>query len=117
MTDKPTLPSGQKVTWNEDKSTSYYSNLMGVSMTPFDMTVIFGQIGNATPTDIEGLSQAKIILSPEQVQNLIKLLSLALNRYIEANGGLRTAGALNEETFLKALAEGVVKVNVENEGR
>jgi hypothetical protein len=103
MTDKPTLPTGQTVTWNEEKQLVFYSNLMGLSLTPFDIGVIFGQIGNATATDIEGLVQAKILLSPEQAQNLIKLLSIALRRYVEGNGQLRTGGEINEEAFLKEL--------------
>lgn len=103
MTDKPKLPSGQTVTWNEEKMVTYYSNLIGISMTPFDIGIIFGQIGKATGTDIEGLSLAKIILSPEQAQNLIKLLMISVTKYMQTSGELRAAGAVDEESFLEAL--------------
>jgi len=103
VTDKPKMPTGQSVNWNEAKQQVFYSNLLGLSMTPFDVGILFGQIGNATATEIEGHVQAKILLSPEQVQNLIKLLTIALSQYVENNGKLRDGGALNEETFLKEM--------------
>jgi hypothetical protein len=103
MTSGPKLPTGQTVNWNEEKQMIVYSNLMGISMTPFDIGILFGQIGKATATDIEGLVQAKVLLSAEQVQNLIVLLSIALKQYVEGNGPLRGGGALNEEAFMKEL--------------
>lgn len=114
MTDKPQLPSGQIVTWNEEKQTIYYSNVMGISMTPFDIGVIFAQIGRATPSELEGVVGAKVILAPEQVQNLIKLLTISLQKYVEANGTLRISGALNEDVFTSAFNSATVKSS--NEG-
>jgi hypothetical protein len=108
MTSKAKLSSGQTVTWNEQDQVVYYSNLMGISMTPFDIGILFGQIGKATETDIEGLVLAKILMSPEQVQNLIKLLALSLEKYVEGNGQLRNGGALDESIFIKALEENKV---------
>ena len=113
---KPKLSSGQTVIWNEEKQAVYYSNLMGISMTPFDLSILFGQIGIASETEIQGLVLAKVILSPEQVQNLIKLLSIALKQYIEGNGQLRSGGALNEEAFVKEI-EGNKVVRVEDAGK
>lgn len=109
MTDKPKLSTGQVVAWNEEKGTSFYSNLMGIAMTPFDIGIIFGQIGQATSTNVEGLMQAKILLSPEQVKNLIKLLSIALEKYVSVNGALRLGGDLNEDVFVKELEENRVE--------
>ena len=70
---------------------------MGFALSPFDVTLIFGEIGEATPTEVVGIPKAKIILSPEQAANLIKLLQLGLSTYVQNNGQLRTAGAVDME--------------------
>ena len=103
MTDKPKLSSGQTVTWNEEKMMTYYSNLIGIAMSPFDIGIIFGQIGKGDQNELEGLGLAKVILSPEQAQNLVKLLMMSLAKYVTTSGELRAAGAINEESFLEQL--------------
>jgi len=103
MTDKPKLPSGQTVTWNEEKMATYYSNLIGITINAFDIGIIFGQIGKGDMHQLEGLGLAKVMLTPEQAQNLIKLLTISLAKYIAANGDLRAGGAINEEAFMEEL--------------
>jgi hypothetical protein len=94
---KPTLPSGQTVKWNDSGNLSVYANIMGFSMSPFDISLLFGEIGEASPTEVAATLRTRVILSPEQVSNLIKLLSLALESYIASNGTLRHGGAVNVE--------------------
>jgi hypothetical protein len=101
-TSKPTLPTGQVVTWNDEKTSTYYSNLMAFSMTPFDITVIFGEVGQATENEVQGIGKARIILSPEQALNLHKLIGAAVKKYVAVNGPLRTAGAVDLEVFENA---------------
>ena len=94
---QPKLTSGQVVKWKEQEFPSVYANIMGFALSPFDVTLIFGEIGEATPTEVVGIPKAKIILSPEQAANLIKLLQLGLSTYVQNNGQLRTAGAVDME--------------------
>ena len=94
---QPKLTSGQVVKWKEHEFPSIYANIMGFALSPFDVTLIFGEIGEATPTEVVGIPKAKIILSPEQAANLIKLLQLGLSTYVQNNGQLRTAGAVDME--------------------
>jgi hypothetical protein len=104
----PKLPSGQTVTWREDGLVTHYANLMALSMTPFDISLMFGEVGKATIEEVEGIARAKIILSPEQALNLMKLLSLAVEKYIQGNGPLRVSGAINEAAFSEALNQHLV---------
>lgn len=107
MTDNPTprLPSGQTIKWIESDLVSNYANIMALSMTPFDISVTFGQIGVASQTEVEASAKAKIILSPEQASNLMKLLTVAVGKYVSGNGQLRASGAVDEEAFSKAVEE------------
>lgn len=89
------LSSGQVVKWNEQEFPSVYANIMGLGMTPFDISLIFGEIGDSTPTEVTAKPRARVILSPEQVANLIKLLDFALSNYIQHNGQLRSGGAVD----------------------
>ena len=111
MTDTPKLPSGQTIRWAEGEMVSHYANIMALSMTPFDISVIFGQIGTATVSEVEAAAKVKVILSPEQAANLMKLLMVAVAKYTAGNGLLRTAGALDEEEFAKVLDSNSVVTN------
>lgn len=101
----PKLPTGQTVVWNEEKLITQYANIMALSMSSFDISVTFGEIGLASPTEVHGVAKVKIILSPEQAFNLLQVLTIATQKYVEANGALRTSGALNAEEFSKAMGE------------
>ncbi len=91
------LPSGQAMIWKDRDYPSVYANLMGIGMTPFDISVVFGEIGDTSPTEVTGIPKVKITLSPEQAANLVKLLAVTLTKYTEGNGLLRSAGAVNVE--------------------
>ncbi len=109
MTEKPKLPSGQTIEWRDENVTSHYSNLMALSMTPFDITIIFGEVGKASPESVEGIGRARIILSPEQASNLRKLLGIALDNYVVNNGELRPSGAVDEDLFRRSMEGSLVK--------
>ena len=104
----PKLPSGQTVIWREDAQVTVYANLMALSMTPFDISVIFGEVGKATTEEVDGITRARVILSPEQASNLMNLLSVAVEKYIQNNGPLRVSGAVNVEAFSAALNQNLV---------
>jgi hypothetical protein len=99
MTEKPQpkLPSGQVMKWKEQDYPSVYANIMGFAMSPFDISLIFGELGESSLTEVTGIPKVKVIVTPEQASNLMKLLGVTLTAYIENNGQLRTTGAVNVE--------------------
>jgi len=107
---QPKLSSGQVVKWKDQDFPSTYANIMGLGMTPFDISLLFGEIGDSTPTEVTGIPKAKIILSPEQAANLVRLIGLALSTYVQNNGKLRNAGAIDMEVLKKDIEAQFVKV-------
>lgn len=85
--------------WLEVEHPSIYANMLGIGMTAFDVNVIFGELIKAEESSVTGTPKVKIIFSPEQAQNLIKLLTIAVNAYAKANGPLRSAGSVDVEEF------------------
>jgi hypothetical protein len=83
--------------WLEIEHPSIYANMLGIGMTAFDINIIFGEIIKADPSSVTGTPKVKIILAPEQAQNLIKLLTVAINSYAKANGPLRSSGSVDVE--------------------
>jgi hypothetical protein len=104
------LSNGQVVKWKEQEIPSVYANIMGIGMSPFDITLTFGEVGDSTPTEVMANPRAKVILSPEQAANLIKLLNFALTTYVENNGQLRTSGAVDIELFSSQVKAQLAKV-------
>lgn len=100
---QPKLPSGQVMKWKEQEFPTVYANIMGLGMTPFDMALVFGEVGDSTATEVTGIPKVKILLSPEQASNLMQLLGVALKKFVENNGQLRTAGAVNIVEISKQL--------------
>jgi len=100
-TAKPTaikLDGTQKQVFRDDvQYPNFYSNVFGIGSTPFDVSIVFAQVGKATQTEIEAVPVVKVTLSPEQVANLVKALTVTLTTYVEGNGLLRHGGALNFE--------------------
>ena len=86
-------PSGasQKQRWKSDPSPTYYSNVAAVGLTPFDVTIIFGEVERANATEVLCAPKAKLILSPEQASNLIQMLTKGLSTYSAQFGQLRSA--------------------------
>ncbi len=93
----------QTTKWREAEIPSLYSNLMAFSMTPNDISLLFGEIESATPTEITGKPLMKVVLSPEQAHNLAKFLTLAVERYVQDNGVLRKAANVDEAAIKKVL--------------
>jgi len=100
---KPRLPGGQTVVWKDEAFPTVYSNLIGFSLTPFDISIMFGEVGEGTHTEIKGTPKVKVLLSPEQASNLMKLLGVAIKSYVEANGLLRAGGAVNIDDLQKQM--------------
>jgi hypothetical protein len=91
----PKLPSGQVVKWREQETPHVYANIIGFSMSAFDIHLIFGEIGESTGSEVTAIPKVKVLLSPEQASNTMKLLSVAVDNYVARYGALRSAGAVN----------------------
>jgi hypothetical protein len=91
----------QRVEWREDQFPSVYSNVVSVGITPFDISVICGEVESATPSAVKAKPHVKIIFSPEQASLLMLMLQQALGKFVEGSGQLRPAGGsmINPEDF------------------
>ena len=106
---QPKLPSGQVMKWKEQDYPTVYANLMGFGMSPFDIALVFGEIGDSTVSEVTGIPKVKVLLSPEQAANLAKLLGVAIATYVQNNGQLRTAGAVSLDDINSQLSAQLVK--------
>ncbi len=79
----------RKAIWKEIDFPTVYANILGVALTPFDIGLIFGQVGMISEDKIEGIPQVKVLLSPEQAANLLKVLKGAIDAYVKGSGSLR----------------------------
>jgi hypothetical protein len=77
-------------------------------MTPFDITLLFGEIQSATATELRANPRAKISISPELASNLHQLLGLALKAFVEGNGPLRPSGTLDVAEVTKQMTQSLV---------
>lgn len=111
---QPKLPSGQVMKWKEQDYPTIYVNMMGLGMTSFDIALVFGEIGDASPTEVTGIPKVKLLLSPEQASNLKSLLEVTLKNFVENNGPLRTSGAVNLEEIANQLNDKKVKLGNES---
>ncbi len=68
------MPNGKEMKWKEQDYPTVYANLMGVGMTPFDIAIVFGEVGDSTATEVIGIPRLKLLLAPEQAANLQKIL-------------------------------------------
>lgn len=84
-------PSVQTQVWKNVEYPSYYANFLGVGLSPFDISIILGEIAETTPNQITANPKAKVLLSPEQASNLIEMLTAALEAYSKAQGPLRNS--------------------------
>jgi hypothetical protein len=116
MTSQAKLPGGQVVKWQDKEFPNAYVNIMGFTMTAFDISLILGQIGDATPSEVTGIPQVKVTLSPEQALNMMKLLSLAVETYTNNHGPLRTSGEVDLEQLRRQM-ENTKRLLVESEDR
>jgi hypothetical protein len=97
MPEKQRTAVSQTISWKPVDYPTVYSNLLAVGITPFDVSLVFGDVEEATTTDVLGVPRVKVILAPEQAANVLKMLTTALTQYIATNGKLRESG--NAETL------------------
>ena len=93
------LAAGKTVKWKDEQFPSVYANIMGIGLSPFDINIVFGEVGESTDTEVLCTPRVKILLVPEQAANLMKLVSVALEAYTKNNGQLRTSGAVDVDAL------------------
>lgn len=79
-----------RCSWLPQPHPTVYSNLLGVGITPFDISIVFGEIANITEDEVVGNPKVRIYLAPEQVGNLIRMLEESLKMYTTQAGPLRS---------------------------
>lgn len=89
MENKATPLIKQKQTWEKNEHPAYYSNIMQVATSPFDIGVVFGTVADATAKEITCVPEVRINLAPEQAANLIQMLMQAVQGYVKQFGPLR----------------------------
>lgn len=82
----------RKISMKDLDCPTVYSNFMGVGASPFDLSIMFGEVDLSGSIAGEATPKVKIIMAPEQADNLIRMMRSVLDRYIEANGPLRPGG-------------------------
>ena len=90
---KSTFVSPQTIEWLKEQHPSVYSNILAVGITPFDLSIVFGEVAGANPSSVMAKPLVKILISPEQASMLMQLLQQSLRIFTEGNGPLRPVGA------------------------
>jgi hypothetical protein len=85
-------PLTRTAKFKEIEYPSIYSNIMGIAATPFDVGIIFGEVVAAEGNEVVANPRVKVLLAPEQAENLAKLLNSVLDQFVKNNGQLRAGG-------------------------
>lgn len=99
--NRTAVQNAQKLEWNKEPFQTLYSNIASVGFTPFDVSIVFGELESGSPAGIKAKPLAKVILSPEEASLLSQMLQQVLKKYSETNGPLRPSGSqiLSDENF------------------
>ena len=65
-------PGLQKQTWSKIDHPTYYANIMQIGLSPFDISIVFGKVADATLEEITCVPNATVTISPEQAANLVQ---------------------------------------------
>jgi hypothetical protein len=82
----------QKIEWNDEQIPSVYANVMAVGITPFDISILLGEVESASASIVKAKPRVKVIVSPEQASLLMQTIGQALAKFIEGSGQLRPVG-------------------------
>jgi hypothetical protein len=85
-------PKQQNQTWKKNDHPAYYSNIMQIALTPFDVSIVFGMVSEVSAEEITCVPNAKVTISPEQAANLMRMLGASLQGYVKQFGNLRPSG-------------------------
>ena len=97
--EKPIVLGGNQTKWKEAPTPSLYANVTALQVSPFDITLLFGQIESASQTELSAAPLVKVILSPEHAALVAHLLSGGVDQFVSLNGQLRSKaiGAIEEK--------------------
>lgn len=90
--NQPAAQVAQKIEWQEEQFPSVYANVAAIGITPFDISILCGEVASASPSAVLAKPLVKIVLSPEQASLVMQMLQQALKKFCEASGQLRSVG-------------------------
>jgi hypothetical protein len=92
--NKNTAQVVQKIEWKDEQIPSIYANVMAVGITPFDISILLGEVESASESVVKAKPRVKVIVSPEQASLLMQTIAQGLGKFVEGNGQLRSVGKL-----------------------
>jgi len=85
-------PAVQRIEWKEEQFPSIYANVMAVGITPFDISILLGEVEGASASVVKAKPRVRVIVSPEQASLLMQTIAQGLAKFVEGNGPLRPVG-------------------------
>jgi hypothetical protein len=70
---------------------SFYANTGAIVMTQFDIQIVFGEVVRADKSAVTGRAVARVIMTPEHAQLLVRSLEARLSAFVAHTGPLRMA--------------------------
>lgn len=100
----------RRTVWTEREVPTFYTNIIGFGVSPFDITLQFGEIESGSPAEIKAIPRVKVILSAEQASGLRQLLEVALEAFVKGNGPLRNVGNIDQSQIRRQLDEHITQL-------
>ena len=75
-----------------EKFVSGYANYVGVTTTPWDVRLNFGEIVTATPEKLAVIEFASVVMSPQHAKSLLLVLAQQLAEYEKQHGPIPAPG-------------------------
>ena len=96
--DQPAMLTTEEATKRETISADtpdmkgYYANNVGFRVSPWDFTMIFGQIREATKERLVIENQAEIVMSPQHIKVFARVLRSNIEKYEARFGAIPELG-------------------------
>lgn len=100
----------QKTVWKEIDTPALYGNVIGVGSTPYDISIVIGELEGATSEQVNAKPLLKLILAPELAANLATLLTVVMEGYVSGNGPLRVTALSNTDEMKRRIADSAIKL-------
>jgi hypothetical protein len=81
--------ANQVVVWRDVPHALLYANIMQGSFTPYDVSIVFGQVDSSIDSEVQATPFARVTLTPEQASALVQVVQRALDQYTKQFGSLR----------------------------
>lgn len=82
----------QRIEWKDEQIPSIYANVMAIGITPFDISILLGEVEGASESVVKAKPKVKVIVAPEQASVLMQMIAQGLKTFVDGNGQLRPIG-------------------------